>query len=292
MYSNQLLKRWNESFMIYSSSTKIKIAITVHGKEYETSTSRSVFLGQYTMDACDVLKRSFFTGKPIRFQGPLGRMIHEPKDQKFSSILSVATAATSSSATSLPIEAAALGGSGTTKALATGSVRSIMGASNNMISNTINVSTKLSSSPHLGQCTFDILPISNVESKTGTLEEILSSVLKGARKKWYAVLAEKQLHLFGQYGDSRPKISIPILPQHGVHIHWYQNNENSHIIRISNLNNQSWLFTCGNSQQLKAWYSKLTGLYKKKLEKEVKMFKSNSANTSTKAIHATTNADH
>ena len=238
------ISRWNETFMIYSSSTKIKFALTVHGKEYETSSSRSVFLGQYVFDPSTELKRSFFTGKAVRFQGPLTRMIIEPKDQKFSSASSPSTAgssAASNSASMLSTSSTITSTTGLTNATASSS--SIVG------SNTLPIKGKLK----LGRCSFEIHPVSNVESKCGILEEILSAVLKGARKKWYAVLCEKQLHLFGQYGDSRPKVSIQI-QQHNTYIEWY---DDRNMIKISNLNNQSWLLTCGNLQQLKAWYNKV-----------------------------------
>ena len=230
--------------MVYSSSTKIKFALTVHGKEYETSSSRSVCLGQYVLDPSAKLKRSFFTGKAVRFQGPLTRMIIEPKDQKFSSVSSTSN----SESFATPNSASML--STSTMASATGLTNGTASSSSITGGNALPIKGKLK----LGRCSFEIHPVSNVESKCGILEEILSAVLKGARKKWYAVLCEKQLHLFGQYGDSRPKVSIQI-QQHNTYIEWYDGNQN--IIKISNLNNQSWLLTCGNLQQLKAWYNKV-----------------------------------
>ncbi len=248
--------------MVYSSSTKIKFALTVHGKEYETSSSRSVFLGQFSLDASDQLKHSFFTGRPTRFQGPLGRMVHEIKDQKFSSV------SPSSSTTPTPTS--------TSTTNSTGGGGSFSGSS------TISANAKTNTN-NLGRCSFEIYPISNLESKCGTLEEILSSALlrKGARKKWYAVLAERQLFLFGQMTDSRPKVTISLqqvqvqqqqqqqqqlLHQHqqqqqqsACDIEWY--DENCNIIKISNsTNNQQWLLTSGNVQQLKAWYIKVRNL--------------------------------
>jgi hypothetical protein len=242
--------------MVYSSSAKVKFVLTVHGKEYETSSSRSVFLGQYVLDACDELKQSFFTGKSVRFQGPLGRMKLEPKDQKFSS---------SSSSSS---------------------------SNSNDTNNTSNNNNNNDDNNKLGRCSFDIHPVSNVEYKCGIIEEITSPLLKGARKKWYAVLADRQLYLFGQYGDSRPKVTIQLGGggggsngssggngngsngnggSHGhihnsLHIEWYDDNCN--IIKMSNLNNQTWLLTCGNLKQLKAWYNKVRE--KEEIEREEK----------------------
>jgi len=120
-----------------------------------------------------------------------------------------------------------------------------------------------------------IHPVSNVDSKCGLLEEILSALLKGARKKWYAVLAERQLFLFSQYGDSRPKVTIHL--QNGVHIEWF--NPEHTIIKLSNsLENQNYLLTCQNMQHLQAWYNKITGAYKRKLINGAKVFKKSDSN--------------
>ncbi len=105
-----------------------------------------------------------------------------------------------------------------------------------------------------GKVSFEVHPISNVESKCGIIEEILSAVLQGARKKWHAVLAEKHLHLFSQYGDARPKVTIHL--SHGSHVGWY--DEKCEIIKLSDLNNQDWLFSCAKAQDLKAWFNKVS----------------------------------
>ena len=196
--------------MVYSCSTSVKFVFTVHGQNFDSTSSRTCFLGQYSVDANNVLKRAFLNGKPFLCKGNLGPMEMESRDQKFGS---------------LP-----------------------------------NKSDSISSQSGYGKISYEVCPISNVDSKCGIIEEILSAVLGSSlipsrsRKKWYAVFADRQLYLFSQYGDSRPKLSIP-LPPHGVHIEWHDDNQN--IIRISNLNNQSWLFTSQNSQQLKAWYNKV-----------------------------------
>ena len=196
--------------MVYSCSTSVKFVFTVHGQNLDSSSNRTCLLGQYSVDASDVLRTSFLNGKPFRCKGNLGPMDMESRDQKFGSLSS---------------------------------------KSENFLSQS-----------RFGKICYEVHPISNVDSKCGIIEEILSAVLDSSlipsrtRKKWYAVFADRQLYLFSQYGDSRPKLSIP-LPQHGVHIEWHDDNQN--IIKISNLNNQTWLFTCQNSQQLKAWYNKV-----------------------------------
>lgn len=249
---------WNDSFIVYSCSTKIKFALTVHGKEYENSSSRSVFLGQYVLDPSDELKQAFFTGKPVGFQGQLTKMIIEPKDQKFSSApLSSTTSSLPAAAT--PSHSASMIStlSSSTINAATAATRSNSANHGSFVGTSFLDQNAAKSNMKLGRCSFEIHPVSNLESKCGILEEILSALLRGARKKWYAVLSEKQLHLFGQYGDSRPKVSIP-LKQESTSIDWYDDECN--IIKISNTNNQSWLLTCGNVQLLKAWYNKVSRL--------------------------------
>lgn len=201
--------RWADVFLVYSCNSLVKFSFTLHGKVVsDTSSSRSVFLGQCVIDASKFLQESFFSGKPVRVKGDLGRMGIEPRDQKFGSCL--------------------------------------------------NKSEDVSSceeSESLGKVSFNIYPVTNVESKCGVLEEIVSTVLKGARKKWYAVLADKQLFLFSQFGDSRPKVVIPL--QNGLRIAWL--DQRCNVIKLSDLNNQAtWLLTCGNKQHLQAWHNKVS----------------------------------
>ena len=103
-----------------------------------------------------------------------------------------------------------------------------------------------------GKITFEINPVSNVESKCGYLEQIISPLLKGARKKWYAVLENKQLFLFSQYGDTRPKASLLVGP--GTSVEW--NDEERKTIRVETLN-QTWLLTSPNVVHRLCWYSKV-----------------------------------
>ena len=105
-----------------------------------------------------------------------------------------------------------------------------------------------------GRLSFEVHPVSSVESKCGIIEEIISAVVQGAKKKWYAVLAEKHLYLFSKYGDSRPKVTIHLT--HGSHVTWY--DEKCEIIKLSNLNNECWLFSCTNPQYLEGWYNKVS----------------------------------
>uniref|UniRef100_A0A7S0C150 PH domain-containing protein n=1 Tax=Proboscia inermis TaxID=420281 RepID=A0A7S0C150_9STRA len=113
-----------------------------------------------------------------------------------------------------------------------------------------------------GYITYEIHPYSNVESKCGVLEEILSAVLKSARKKWFAVLVDKQLLLFSHYNDSKPKVTIPL--QIGTHIEWHKDV----MIKISTLD-QSWYLTTQCLKQRTAWFNKLTGFYREMLDKSV-----------------------
>ncbi len=182
----------------------MKIAFTLHAKDNEHSSARTIFMGQYTADARPMLTKSFFNGKPFRVKGDLRSLDIEPRDQRFS----------------------------------------FSKAENGCVQQ----------NNAYGKVSCEIHPISNVESKCGIIEEILSAVLKGAKKKWHAVLAERHLYLFSQYGDARPKITIHLT--HGHHVTWY--DEKCDIIKISNLNNQCWLFSCANPQQLEAWYNKVS----------------------------------
>jgi len=178
----------------------VKLALTLHAKEHETSSSRSIFLGQCVIDARKVLTRAFFTGKPCRLKGALSTIEVEPRDQRFSFL----------SGLDLPTK------------------------------------------NKYGEVYFELHPLSNVESKCGIIEEVLSAVLKGARKKWYTVLSDKHLYLSSNYGDSKPKISIYLGA--GTYVSWF--DDRREIIKIDT-NNQTWLFTCNNSSQLHSWYNKV-----------------------------------
>lgn len=119
-----------------------------------------------------------------------------------------------------------------------------------------------------GRLSFDILPFSNIESKCGILEEILNAVLHGAKKKYFAVFAEKTLYLYSQYGDTRPKASITL--SFGSRVEWFDSARK--IIKISTENKNCWLLSCPNHQHLNAWYNKLTGSYKNIFHHEVAQF--------------------
>lgn len=111
-----------------------------------------------------------------------------------------------------------------------------------------------------GKISIEIHPFSNVDSKCGVLEEILSALLKGARKKWYAVLANRQLFLFSQFGDSRPKLVIPL--HHGVKVDWHEKK----FIKIVTME-RTWFLTCPGAQQRNSWYTKIKGSYRETLFK-------------------------
>ena len=120
--------------------------------------------------------------------------------------------------------------------------------------------------PGAGKILVEIQPFSNVDSKCGVLEEILSALLKGARKKWYAVLANRQLFLFSQFGDSRPKLVISLV--HGTSVVWHEKK----VIKIMTLEH-TWLLTCPGAQQRNSWYTKLKGAYRETLYKGAQEFK-------------------
>ena len=109
-----------------------------------------------------------------------------------------------------------------------------------------------------GRITFEIIPFSNVDSKCGILEEIL----KGSRKRWCVVLADRQLYLFSQFRDKHPKVTIPLSVQCGTQISWHDKE----IIKVSTTNiqgsEQHYFFACRNPEHRSAWYNKMTGIYR------------------------------
>jgi len=173
----------------------------MHAKDHETSSSRSIFLGQYAVDARKMLTRSFFSGKPCRLKGDLTSIEVEPKDQRFSF---------------------------------------------------------LPSKSCYGTISFEVHPLSNIESKCGVIEEVISAVAKGARRKWFAVFVgcDRHLHLSSHYGDSKPKITISLGT--GTYVSWF--DDKCEIIKLDT-NNQTWLFTCNNVEQLHSWYNKVRSSY-------------------------------
>jgi len=79
--------------------------------------------------------------------------------------------------------------------------------------------------PVSGKVYLELFTFSNVTTKCGVLEEMLSALITGAKKKWWAVLGDLrgaglELMLFSHQGDSRPKVSIPI--RSGTHIVWHE----------------------------------------------------------------------
>jgi hypothetical protein len=107
----------------------------------------------------------------------------------------------------------------------------------------------------MGKISFELIPISCLSSKCGILEEMLSALLKGAKKKWWALLLDKQLLLFSHQGDARPKITIPLRPGTAT-VSWHEGV----VIKVTTLENQ-WLFTNPNADERTSWYNRLTGRY-------------------------------
>ena len=217
--------------MVYSCNTLVKISMTVHNKDTDASGARSVFIGQLVIDSRKILERTFFTGKPIRCKGKLGSLQIDPREQGTKTSFRMENNCTScNNHTKLP--------DSTNHSVSTKSMK---------------INPNKESNHTFGKVSFEIHPVSNTESRCGILEEILSALLKGARKKWYAVLADKQLYLFSQYGDSRPKVVIS-LNSPGLYINWH--DPECTIIKIMSLD-QSWFLTCPNTQHRQSWYNKV-----------------------------------
>ena len=109
-----------------------------------------------------------------------------------------------------------------------------------------------------GTLSFEIHPLSNVDSKCGPLQEVFSVL---SRKNYNAVFYDKALHLSS---IGMPNISIPI--SIGTHITWA--DEQNGLFKVE-LDQSSYIFTCRNKDDLHCWVNKLTGKYKQELENAI-----------------------
>uniref|UniRef100_A0A6S8ZR11 PH domain-containing protein n=1 Tax=Chaetoceros debilis TaxID=122233 RepID=A0A6S8ZR11_9STRA len=181
------------------------------------------------MDAKDRLMHAFFTGRTARIRGDLiPYMEHEPRDQRFTTfLLPPKSQSQSESQLQSPQSPSPSHGNG-------------LAPPNNLNASPNNSNNKY------GRVSFEIHPVSNTESKCGILEEVLSSVsvLKGARKRWYVVLAEKDLYLFSKYCDARPKITINL---RSSVVEWHNPPSSGTSVGVSGNGNSSRSVCSGNS---------------------------------------------
>ena len=110
-----------------------------------------------------------------------------------------------------------------------------------------------------GSISVEIHTFSNLTTKTGFLDEMLSQSVRGAKKKWWAVYLDRTLSLYNHKGDARPKKKIEI--RNGTPISWHGN-----FLKLSAIN-ETFRFTSSNEDDRKDWYSKITGKYVKILQK-------------------------
>ena len=110
----------------------------------------------------------------------------------------------------------------------------------------------LHSSP-TGRITVEIQPVSNIVGKVGQMEEMLSALINGAKKKWWVVLIDSQLMLFSNQGDARPKQIIPLKQ---AHVMWHEKI----VIKVQ-MTEQTWFFICHNKEERQGWFNKMTNKY-------------------------------
>ncbi|GFH60746.1 predicted protein [Chaetoceros tenuissimus] len=193
--------KWNDCFTLHSN-THVTFIFTLHAKESETSSNRTIFLGQHVFDGT-LLSRCFFTGKSIKCRGELANRSVDI-GQRF---------------------------------------------------HFLNKKT-------YGTLSFEIHPISNIDSKCGPLQEVFSVL---SRKNYNAVFYDKTLHLSSV---GMPNLSLPIAI--GTHITWA--DEKNGLFKIE-LDQSSYIFTCRNKDDLHCWVNKLTGKYKQELENATAQFR-------------------
>lgn len=223
--------RWNDTFMVYYSNSLVNFTFTVY--ERDDSLLKPNFLGQVVMDASKHLQIAFLCGKSQRYKLPLGPLKNTPLDASSFSL-------------------------------------SLGKRSNNRNHNNVKKfrMDRTDFVPTSGKIWMEIHPISNVDSKCGVLEEILSAMLKGARKKWYAVLADRQLFLFSQFGDTRPKHTIVLTEK--TRVMWHHKNR---IMKIITMDHTWYLTSPGGPDSGNSWFTKLQGLYREMLYEGAKEFK-------------------
>ena len=65
-----------------------------------------------------------------------------------------------------------------------------------------------------GEVTVELITFSNIDTKSGFIEEMLTSVVKGAKKKWWALLhtqsgtGGRHLYLFSKQGDKKEREKV------------------------------------------------------------------------------------
>ncbi|GMH63280.1 hypothetical protein TrLO_g6119 [Triparma laevis f. longispina] len=107
---------------------------------------------------------------------------------------------------------------------------------------------------------------SNVTTKTGFLDEMLTQSLRGAKKKWWAVWLGNTLSLYTKKGDVRPKRMIQLKASTPISLH------NGQFLKISAMN-ETLRFTHSNEDERKDWFHKITGKYLKTLQKGTEDYK-------------------
>jgi len=116
-----------------------------------------------------------------------------------------------------------------------------------------------------GKLTVELITFSNVDTKSGFIEEMLTSVVKGAKKKWWALLytqgipgvhgGGRFLYLFSKQGDKKEREKIQI-----THSSQVEFNKRAGYIKVASID-RTFLLTHSSADERSDWYMKMSGKY-------------------------------
>ena len=134
-----------------------------------------------------------------------------------------------------------------------------------------------------GKISVELQPVSNVVGKVGQMEEMLSALINGAKKKWWVVLIDHQLMLFSNQGDLRPKQVIHLRQ---AQVMWHEKI----VIKVQTTE-QTWFFISSNKDDRLGWYNKMTNKYWETLCHGTKQFMDQHKYGADASIDADADAD-
>eukprot|EP00520_Triparma_pacifica_P003846 CAMPEP_0118645162 /NCGR_PEP_ID=MMETSP0785-20121206/7348_1 /TAXON_ID=91992 /ORGANISM="Bolidomonas pacifica, Strain CCMP 1866" /LENGTH=480 /DNA_ID=CAMNT_0006537015 /DNA_START=343 /DNA_END=1782 /DNA_ORIENTATION=- len=124
-----------------------------------------------------------------------------------------------------------------------------------------------------GEVTVELITFSNVDTKSGYIEEMLTSVVKGAKKKWWALLHSQSgaggrfLYLFSKQGDKKEREKIMI--NHSSQVEY---NKKGGYIKLASLD-RTYMLTHSSPDERSDWAMKMSGKYQEILDEGVKRFR-------------------